>query len=95
MVIQKDFLRCPYGPQCSLHFPLGEDTRIWPDATGNYECTSIKNNENTGDKVYNCTYLHQLANEDKQTALLEKILIELGPKAYPGPEPFLNDIDHP
>lgn len=66
----EEFLRCPYEPKCPLHSLLG-NAMIVKDLAGKYQCIQVV------DRINNCTYLHQLANEDKQTALLEKILNRL------------------
>jgi len=73
----EEFLQCPYSKQCSIHYRHDLDTQIIK-SSGSYKC-SLKG-ENSLYRITNCTYLHQLANEDKQTELLEKIISAINRK---------------
>ena len=88
-----DFLRCPYSFNCPNHSQPGK-VFIIRDDSKKYTCRNP--DYQYSDSVNDCTYLHQLANEDKQTELLEKILTELRPKRVgeTNPDDF-EDRDYP
>jgi hypothetical protein len=65
-------LSCPYEQTCNLYFPKG-NPMIINSSTERYTYLCMNN----GTTLDNCAYLHQLANEDKQTELLEKMLVRL------------------
>lgn len=90
----EEFLQCPYSKQCSIHHNFKQDYNLIEihKRPEGYTCINPADFMNA---ITNCTYLHQLANEDKQTELLEKILIELSPKKIGESSPDLNEIDHP
>ncbi len=73
----EEFLRCQYSFNCPLHSEAGDNMVIRSDS-GEYRC--IMRGESFVDMVPDCTYLHQLEETDKQTALLEKILVQLSPR---------------
>lgn len=70
-------LKCPYEQVCALHTSQRKEAPIIIFNSSEEEKYICRNDVSIVD---NCAYLHQLENEDKQIALLEKILMELRPK---------------
>ena len=72
--MDEEFLICPYNFDCPIHSHSG-DNMVIKSPSKDYRC--IVKKDDSIDVITNCTYLHQLENDDKQTALLERILDRL------------------